>query len=64
MYRNEIARTSYLKSKVLETSGSVEQATQLRAEAIEIRSTILGKPTTVENLTEDDFDDLVTFWSK
>jgi hypothetical protein len=49
----------------MEELGEAEEAMKLRKQAVQQRSSILGIP--VDNsfeLTECDFNDLVTFWSR
>lgn len=65
IYRPETARTTFLKSKVLRKKGDAEVALSLLRDAATIRKTILGNdPKDGDELTEDDFDQLVTFWSR
>ncbi|KAK1775513.1 tetratricopeptide repeat domain-containing protein [Copromyces sp. CBS 386.78] len=65
-YRPEIARTFFLKAKVLSMLGQEAEAKELFEAAAALRSKIAkvaGKKT-MEELTEEDFDELVTFWSR
>jgi tetratricopeptide (TPR) repeat protein len=66
VYRNEIARTSFLKSKLLVKMGNNDEAASCFNEARTLRAAILGGQTKKldSRLVEDDFDQLVTFWSK
>jgi hypothetical protein len=65
LFRNEIARTSFLKAKVLRRLGKDGLALTYHYKATTLRGHIL-KSSTVEDtdLVEDDFDRLVTFWSR
>ncbi|ORX98663.1 hypothetical protein BCR34DRAFT_523570 [Clohesyomyces aquaticus] len=64
-FRNEIARTTYLKSKIMEQLGEAEEANTLRADAIERwRKLRPNSSLSGAELTEREFDDLVTFWSR
>jgi hypothetical protein len=66
VYRNEIARTSFLKAKVLTRLDDSQPAAACFREATGLTTSILGVPAAKadRNLVEDDFDQLVTFWSK
>ncbi|KAJ5623412.1 hypothetical protein N7490_012017 [Penicillium lividum] len=63
-YAREIARTSYLKAKVLSEAGQEDEATSLLQEAASIRHKITGEERDGKDLREEDFDELVTFWSR
>ena len=65
VYRNEIARTSFLKAKLLAKMNKNEQSETALREAIRLRAELVpnsSKP--VRELVEEDFDQLVTFWSR
>jgi hypothetical protein len=66
VYRNEITRTSFLKAKVLARLGDNQSAAACFREAIALRTSILSASAAKadRDLVEDDFDQLVTFWSK
>jgi hypothetical protein len=66
VYRNEIARTSFLKAKVLARLGDTKSAAICFGEATALRASILPVAATKadRDLVEDDYDQLVTFWSK
>lgn len=65
VYRQEIARTTFLKSKVLRQKGDSGAALSHMRDAAAIRGSIMGQDTKDDDeLTEDDFDRLVTFWSR
>ncbi|KAF2727240.1 hypothetical protein EJ04DRAFT_517393 [Polyplosphaeria fusca] len=64
-FANEIARTTFLKSRVLEALGEVGAAVALREDAAKKRRVL--RPATKEavlELREEHFNDLVTFWSR
>lgn len=63
-YAREIARTSYLKAKVLSEAGREDDATKLLQEAASMRHKITGVERDGKDLREEDFDELVTFWSR
>lgn len=64
-YRPETARTSFLKAKVLSLLGQEAEARDLFHSAATLRSKVAKVPEKpVEDLTENDFDELVTFWSR
>ena len=64
-YAPEIARTTYLKAKILFSTGQEDEATRIFQNAIALRKRIAGMSKVHDmDLTEDDFDKLVTFWSR
>ncbi|KAJ5697884.1 hypothetical protein N7488_011568 [Penicillium malachiteum] len=63
-YENEIARTTYLKAKVIFTSGQEDEATRLFQSAALMRRKLTVLRSHEMDLTEHDFDCLVTFWSR
>ncbi|KAJ5552502.1 hypothetical protein N7494_001880 [Penicillium frequentans] len=65
IYAREIARTSYLKVKVLSEAGFVDEATKLLREAVSMRNQITRvMDRDGRDLREKDFDELVIFWSR
>jgi hypothetical protein len=64
-YKPEIARTSFLKSKLLQLQGQIVEAAAMFSQAFELRREILwAEAKDAEELRESDFDNLVTFWSR
>jgi hypothetical protein len=65
-YRNELARAFFLKSKILfRINKNDPEATKLLEKAAVLRVEILGRSEKARrDLTEDDFDSLVMFWSR
>ncbi|KAL8808246.1 MAG: hypothetical protein Q9200_004367 [Gallowayella weberi] len=65
-YTPEIARTSFLKSTIQDKLGLVEEAVRTRSEACGLRRRWLGDAVNNEDasLRQEDFDGLVTFWSR
>lgn len=64
-YGPEIARTTFLKSKLAGLRGDQVNAEKLRSEAAELRAQIAtALPKAVYELQEEDFDGLGTFWSR
>ncbi|KAF2110706.1 hypothetical protein BDV96DRAFT_667086 [Lophiotrema nucula] len=64
-YKAERARTSFLKAKILFQQGDVANATKLYKLAVRSRSRLLsGQSKDGSDLTEEDFDVLVIFWSR
>lgn len=64
-FRAEIARTTFLKSKVMGCLGDGEAAKSLRQDAIEMQQKLVpAEYSSHGELTEQDFDGLVTFWSR
>lgn len=64
-YQPEIARTSFLKGKLLDKMGSHDEAVGWFRDAFDLRRRLVpGDEKRIEGLEEDDFDELVTFWSR
>jgi hypothetical protein len=64
-YKPEIARTSFLKSKLCRLSGDDANSALSLATAVELLKEINGLSVKgVNELDETDFDQLVTFWSR
>ncbi|KIW74479.1 hypothetical protein Z517_12419 [Fonsecaea pedrosoi CBS 271.37] len=64
-YRPELARSSFLKAKILHRAGAVDDASALfKYAAKSWRELSAGANKPDRDLTEEDFDELVTFWSK
>ena len=66
VYLPEISRTSFLKAKILYRMDGDRAASTLlfRQAASGWKSVTRTKEVEYEKLTEEHFDDLVTFWSK
>ncbi|KAJ5363978.1 uncharacterized protein N7496_009691 [Penicillium cataractarum] len=64
IYAPEIARTSFLKAKVLTEAGRENDAAKLFQEGASMRHKITKVWRDSKDLREEDFDELVTFWSK
>lgn len=65
IYIPELARTTFLKAKLLMRSGSEIKAAALFKEARSLRNSIQGAPKKADaDLKEYDFDQLVTFFSR
>ena len=64
VYKPEIARSSFLKAKILHHAGLLEDASSLFKEAANARRELAADKQKLDrDLVEDDFNDLVTFWS-
>jgi tetratricopeptide (TPR) repeat protein len=66
-FQQEIARTTWLKAQQRAMSGNPVEAAELREEATAMRARILGLTELTpswSNLRNQDFDDLVAFWSR
>lgn len=64
-FKPEIARTTWLKARQVKLSGNVAAAAELESKAASLRAEILpGDQRTSKHLTDEDFDDLVAFWSR
>lgn len=65
IYKPEIARTTFLKSRLHRSLGQEDRAALLWKESAKLRAEIVGLGTDVrEELQKSDFDKLVTFWSR
>ncbi len=65
VYRPEISRTTFLMAKVLYQMKDSRAATDALKEAADLRRKIkYAMPKRDRDLTEEDFDELVTFWSR
>ena len=66
IYKPEIARSTFLKSILLQKLGNSAEATRARQLAWRLREEILSPPCNTEkdmaDLQMEDFDALVTFW--
>lgn len=63
-YKNEIARTTFLKSKLFEVTGKVQKASIALRVASRLRKEILKDDRDMKNLTTQDFDQIVAFWAR
>ena len=65
VYKPELARTSFLKARVLFQQKDDKRASELFKEAVKLRNSIPNvKSKPDRDLEEKDFDNLVTFWSR
>jgi hypothetical protein len=65
VFTPEIARTTFLRAKVLNQEGETQEATSLFKQARDLRNSIPGAPKRSDaHLREKDFDELVTFFSR
>ena len=65
VYKPELARTSFLKARVLFQQNDDKRALELFKEAVELRNSVPNaKSKPDRDLEEKDFDNLVTFWSR
>jgi hypothetical protein len=64
-YRPELARTMFLRAKILWLLCDDDNAVNVFNDAVRRRKILVPPPWKPdEELSEEDFDDLVTFWSK
>lgn len=64
-FKQEIARTTWLKSRQKGQSSNPDEARELREEAYRMRQQLVPDDTRpCEELTDEDFDSLVAFWSR
>jgi predicted negative regulator of RcsB-dependent stress response len=61
---NEIARSTFLKGKVLKTLGKKDEALAAFKYACKERRRITKEDRTLESLKMEDFDRIVAFWSR
>ena len=65
VYIPELARTTFLKARVLFQQKEDKSASVLFKEAVKLRNSIQNIKTKPDReLEEKDFDELVTFWSR
>lgn len=63
-HKNEIARTTFLKSRLFEATGKVQKASISLRVASRLRKEILKEDRDMKNLTARDFDQIVAFWAR
>jgi hypothetical protein len=63
-HKNEIARTTFFKGRVFETTGKVQKASAAFRVACRLRKEITQEDRDVNDLTMADFDDIVAFWAR
>lgn len=65
VYKPEIARTTFLKSKLAQLQGDTVEAANLFSQALQLRNEIpWAQAKDADELQESDFDSLVAFWSR
>lgn len=65
VYKPELARTTFLKARVLLQSGNTSEANVVFKVAGRLRGKLVRDDrTNIADLTMQDFDSLVTFWSR
>ncbi len=64
VYQSEIARTTFLKSKVFKASGKGQNAVIALKVAARLRGELLDMEEDPEDLVMADFDSMVAFWSR
>ena len=63
-HKNEIARTTFLKGKVLEAMGKIQKASIALRVACRLRREITKEDRDAKSLTMEDFDEIVAFWAR
>ncbi|KAH8882047.1 tetratricopeptide repeat domain-containing protein [Thozetella sp. PMI_491] len=63
-HKNEIARTTFLKGKLLENIGNRQKASIALKKACRLRKEITREDRDVMSLTIEDFDEIVAFWAR
>lgn len=63
-HKNEIARTTFLKAKLLEGTGKMQKASIALRVACRLRKEITLEDRDVKSLTTEDFDGIVAFWAR
>ncbi|KAH7323575.1 tetratricopeptide repeat domain-containing protein [Rhexocercosporidium sp. MPI-PUGE-AT-0058] len=63
-YKPELARTTFLKARLLAKLGKTQKAAVTLKVACRLRKEVTGKVEDSSSLTSEDFDRLVAFWSR
>ncbi|CAG8410489.1 unnamed protein product [Penicillium salamii] len=63
-HKNEIARTTFLKGKLLSEMGKMQKASIALKVACRLRKEITKEDRDVNTLTTEDFDKIVAFWAR
>ncbi|CAG8930119.1 unnamed protein product [Penicillium salamii] len=63
-HKNEIARTTFLKGKLLSEMGKMQKASIALKVACRLRKEITKEDRDVNGLTTEDFDKIVAFWAR
>lgn len=63
-HKNEIARTTFLKGKLFETTGKAQKASIALRVACRLRKEITKEDRDAKSLTTKDFDEIVAFWAR
>ena len=63
-HKNEIARTTFLKGKLLAAMGKTQKASIALRVACRLRKEITQEDRHLESLTMKDFDEIVAFWAR
>ncbi|CAG8278644.1 unnamed protein product [Penicillium salamii] len=63
-HKNEIARTTFLKGKLLSEMGKIQKASIALKVACRLRKEITKEDRDVNSLTTEDFDKIVAFWAR
>lgn len=63
-HKNEIARTTFLKGRLLSAMGKMQKASIALKVACRLRKEITKEDRDLESLTMEDFDDIVAFWAR
>ena len=62
--RNEIARTTFLKGKLLAAQGKMQKASIALKVACRVRKEVTKEDRDVNSLTTEDFEEIVAFWAR
>lgn len=63
-HKREIARTTFLKGKLLEATGKTQKAAVALRVACRLRKVITKEDRDIKNLTTKDFDEIAAFWAR
>lgn len=63
-HKNKIARTTFLKGKLFESTGKARMASIALRVACCLRKEITKEDRDVKSLTTLDFDEIVAFWAR
>ena len=63
-HKNEIARTTFLKSHVFQATGKSQKASIALRVACRLRKEITQEDRDVNSFTMEDFDEIIAFWAR
>lgn len=63
-YKNEIARTTFLKGRIFEATGKMQKASIALRVACRLRREVTREERDAKGLVMADFDGIVAFWAR